>query len=726
MPSGQRNSLKVTYTHEEDLLPPIDPALRESWPVWFAWAGVLGLIVLVTHLPMLAGKLTELYQDDVNFLQNRFLFSGRGWIGIWRFPHSQFAQFSPLGYSLLWFQWQLVPAVESLGVQNFGYYLGGLLRVPHFVNVALHLGNVLLLWTLLKKLDIKGAFLAAAVFAVHPLGVESVQWISAQPLLLGTFLGLSSLIVYLRFCGVNPPVFDPMAHVKLPASRTVLYILALTLFILALLAKPWLAILPLILLVIIWWERGTLSSSHLKPLAPFLLLSALTLAGAIFVLQGPANATNFLDVRPIEKLSAAGRGVWSYLLGILVPYPLAFAYPRWMYHPLALGLIPLALAALYGLWALRKTFGRAIPAAGALYLLSILPAILYFNEANLRGAFIADFCAYLALAVVATGIASLLAWKFSPEEISADRPAPWIAGAALTILAGYSIYLSLDYRKPEDLLATAAAHYPRAHFARVAIANLKLSRRDANGAMDEYNAVLKDDPQNRSALLGVASILFSREEYGNAMGMYLQVLRRYPSDPEAMIQLSLCHLSLGDSNRAMLEAQSVVDQNPESVDAVHNLAVVAQARGEYDLAIQSFTRAIDLAPQLPNSRLNRASLYFQLGDPDKAEADIMAILRNNPGNYEAIFNAASMCAALGSGAPNETQRDILYDRAEAAYRTAISIRPDSPIGPANLGKLLLLRHKFDEASHFFRIACELEPDNTDYARLFQQAKDLAK
>jgi len=413
--------------------------------------------------------------------------------------------------------------------------------------------------------------------------------------------------------------------------------------------------------------------------------------------------------------------VWAYLGAMLLPYPLAFVYPRWNLSSSDLFYIPAAIVALIGLWSLRKTFGRALPAGGALFLLAILPAIFYFNEANLRGAFIADSSAYLAVAVVATGICSLLASKFATEEVSPHQVAPWVTLLVLLGATTYSIALSLDYRDPEKLLQASAKHYPDAYFARVSLAQLKLDQRKTDEASNEFREVLNHDPSNRGALLGMASILASRKQHENALGLYLQVLRKHPNDPEAMIQLSLCHLALGDSTRALQEAKSVLERDPNNVDAYNNLAIIEQARGEYDRAMSYFNKAVELGPNLPNPRINRASLHFALGDPEAAEEDLMTVLNTNPNSFEAIFNAASMVASLAAGAETQVQRDLLYDRAEYAFRAAVSLRPDSAIAHFNLGKLLFLREHYDEAGFFFKQATRIDPENKEYQAFLARA-----
>src|SRR4051794_35491290 len=242
-----RRDVRGTFGEQpaaEGLYHDYDYAAREAWGPWLTWAIMLVLLVVIAHAMSSMG--TWLWGDDVNVTDNVLLRSWRGVWSIWRLPHYS-PQFSPLGYTLLLCEQQL-----------WGPHAA---RAMHLGNIGLHATSALLLWTLLRKLSIRGAWLAAAVFALHPIQVQTVAWISQQPTLLGAMFTLAAAIVWARFAGINPepPLLPRPARLKLPANRWVLYGIALVLYLLAITAQPAAAVLPLVMVVLIWWRNGRLT-----------------------------------------------------------------------------------------------------------------------------------------------------------------------------------------------------------------------------------------------------------------------------------------------------------------------------------------------------------------------------------------------------------------------------------------------------------------------------------
>lgn len=209
-----------------------------------AGAGLVAL-VLVTYLPVLdAGFITD---DDINVTVNPTLYSVAGLRDMWLVPASA-QQYYPVTYSSFWLErrlWRLDPR---------GY---------HVTNVLCHAASVVLLWRLLLRLRVPGTWLAAAIFAVHPVEVESVAWVTERRNVLSLAMALGSIVCFLRFA---PPDTDTN-----PQSTSGLkwYAASLLLFAAALLSKTVVVTLPAVLLVIFWWQNGRLTARDVVRTAPF-------------------------------------------------------------------------------------------------------------------------------------------------------------------------------------------------------------------------------------------------------------------------------------------------------------------------------------------------------------------------------------------------------------------------------------------------------------------------
>ncbi len=183
------------------------------------------------------------------------------------------------------------------------------------VNLALHIVETLLIWFILRKLSIPGAFLAALIFAVHPVNVESVAWIAQLRNMLSMSFFLLSTLCYLQ-AETQPPASQNRKFLRVVDYW---YGLSLVLFILAILSKGSSAILPVMLLGIIWWRRGSLIKWDLVGIAPFFLASILfTGVNIWFQTHGSGEAVRTAGF--VERLLGAGGVVWFYLYKAILPY----------------------------------------------------------------------------------------------------------------------------------------------------------------------------------------------------------------------------------------------------------------------------------------------------------------------------------------------------------------------------------------------------------------------
>ena len=337
----------------------------------------LGLLAGVCYLPaMLWGGLIW---DDFIWSQSRAVpeWSGLGTIWSWPSRIHQEAHYWPLTYTTLWLEhkiWGLAPA---------GY---------HVVNVLLHLLNSLLVWRLLLRLAVPGAWVAAAVFAAHPTHVESVAWIIERKDVLSGLFYLTAVLVWLRF---------------LEQPRPWRYGLALLLFATGLLSKSIVVTLPAALLIIQWWKEGRITARDLQRLAPFFLVALLVTA---VDLSSVGSMHSLLDYSLPERMLVASRALWFYAGKLAWPTDLAVIYPRWdisLGDPWAWLYLAGATALAATLWFMRLRVGRG-PLAGALFFaVTLSPVLGFVNHGYMQFSLVADRFQYLAgIGVMAVLIAA--------------------------------------------------------------------------------------------------------------------------------------------------------------------------------------------------------------------------------------------------------------------------------------------------------------------------------
>jgi tetratricopeptide (TPR) repeat protein len=351
-----------------------------------------------------------IWDDDFYIWNNPALDTAGGLAAIWLDPRAT-PQYYPLVHTSYWLEHRL------WGDRPAGY---------HAVNLLLHAGSSLLLWRLLERLAVPGALFAALLFAVHPVGVESVAWATERKNTLSLCCGLAATLAWLEFLDRRDSA----------AGRGVrAYAAAIGLFVCALLAKTVTVTLVGALPVITWWHRGRLDRRDLWPLVPFLMVG-LPLASATVWLEKHhvgASGTEW-QLAPAERLLVAGRAIVFYAGKVLWPQPLVFFYPRWQLDATAAWqwLFPLAVAGVAaGLATVAARaggrLGRGPLAVGLLFCGLLFPALGFFDVYPFRYSFVADHFQYHALPAAAAGIAAA-------ATLACDRLA--IGGKARFLLAG--------------------------------------------------------------------------------------------------------------------------------------------------------------------------------------------------------------------------------------------------------------------------------------------------
>jgi tetratricopeptide (TPR) repeat protein len=388
---------------------PDDPASRNDW---YLWAAVLALIALVAFWPAISG--TFLWDDDQYVTQNHALLDASGLKEIWKIPPGTI-QYYPLTFTALWIEhhfWEN----NSLGYR--------------VVNLILHAGAALILWRILRRLRIPGAWAAAAIWAIHPLQAESVCWISECKNILSGILALASVLFYLEFAGFRDP--DSAKPIwELPEDWH-LYAISAGFFLLAMLAKTAVCLLPIAILLILWW-KSRLSPLRILGLVPMLIIGGL-LAWETSRLEtdpnGPIAASGpEWHLTLAQRFQIAGHDLWFYVGKLLLPIHQSFVYPRQVpaaanfaeWIPLVAALIVIAILAIT-----IKKLGKGPLAAVLSYIAILFPALGFANVFPFRFSFVADHYQYLAgiplIVLIVWLISQITAPIWKPRAIDPNQP----------------------------------------------------------------------------------------------------------------------------------------------------------------------------------------------------------------------------------------------------------------------------------------------------------------
>ena len=715
----------------------------------------LALLAVVVYTPALFGGFVW---DDWIFVNEPLVRRLDGIVSIWLSPSEILREnhYWPVTYTTFWIEHKL------WGFNPVGY---------HAVNIALHALNSVLVWRLLLRLGVPGAWLVAAVFAVHPVHVESVAWIIERKDLLSALFYLGAVHVWLRFTEAPGP------------GR---YVLCLALFAAALLSKSIVVTLPATLLLLRWWQAGRVTWRDAACVAPlFALALGVTLADLAFYRDRIDSA---LDYSLVERALIAARALWVYAHQLVWPAFLPVLYPRWEVHPGDL-LGWLAIAALVALgtalWLARDRIGRG-PLAGALFFaLTLSPVLGFVDFRFMKIAFVADRFQYLAsigpLAVI-LGVAVYLAGRLHPRN---RRALAGVAVAILVALGALSWRQSGIYR--DDLTyfrhidaanprhdagqlglsrqLAAAGHYEEAlaaarrgfalaegrrgnhmHWAYAVLGNALLALErpvEAETALRASLALWPRSERNKPRLL-LALALVRQARYEEGLALYRALIREDPDDDAAHLSQGMALLESGRHEAAVESFNRALAVVRDLGTEPHLHALLGEARrklGHLDAAAAHLDEAIALDPGNVWFLLARVDVALDRertgrlpsGDGRSAEQAAGRARReaSAAGFGARLAEARERCETMIEQQPGYTlarvalgavlQRMEEYETAATVLEEALALAPSRPVARdahLALGEIFEKRGRPDAAARHWRSALDIHPlDATALERL---------
>jgi protein O-mannosyl-transferase len=537
------------------------------------------LLVIATfaaYLPAWNG--TPIWDDDAHLTRPE-LRSLEGLTRIWVEPGAT-QQYYPLIHSLFWLEHHL------WGDWPAGY---------HWLNIMLHCASALLLVRILQTLEIPGAWLAGAIFALHPIQAESVAWISELKNTLSGAFYFGSMLAYLKF-----------DRTRNWAS----YFAALMLFLLGLLSKTAIATLPGAILVIFWWKRGKLSlKKDLLPLIPFFLLgtaAGLMTAGLEQSLIGAKGSEYHYSM--VERILIAGRVIWFYLGKLFWPLDLTFIYPRWQISQNIWWqyLFPASVLVLLAVLAWLGRRSRA-PLAGLLFFVGTLfPVLGFMNVFPFRYSLVADHFQYLASVGMITLAAAGITLFFERRLIPQWPVGYFLSGTLLACLTVLTWRQNTMYSDIETLWRTTIEKNPSAWMAHNNLGALLLKQGKADEAILHFQKTLELKPDEVSAEANLGNAQLQKGQFDEAIADYSEALQMKPDDAEVHYNLGNALLHQGRLDEAVVHYQKAIELNPNYPDAHNNLGILLFQQGKLDQAIAQYQKALELNPKDIQARANLA------------------------------------------------------------------------------------------------------------------------
>jgi Tfp pilus assembly protein PilF len=579
----------------------------------------MGALVLCAtifaYLPSLSGALIW---NDSDYVTAPGLRSLHGLALIWTKPGAT-QQYYPLLHSAFWLQHRL------WGDNPLGY---------HVVTVLLHALSAVLLALVLQRLftvantrRYPGAeWIAALLFALHPVHVESVAWISEQKNTLSLALYLGSAFLYLGF-----------ERTRRPGA----YIAATALFTASLLSKTVTATSPAALLVVAWWRHGKVEwKRDVVPLLPWLAIGAALglFSGWVEKTYVGAHGSDF-DVSAAGRLLVAGRAIWFYAANLAWPFALNFIYPKWSIDPGALWqwLFPAgAMAVAVVLWAVRSR-SRGLLAAYLVFVGSLFPALGFVTLYGARYSWVWDHWQYLPdislITLAAAGIVS--AWSRLPAAARSVGPAG-IAVASVAIGALTWSHCGM-FHDNETLYTQTIERNPGSWMAHnnLGLAWSKLPGR-LDDAIAQYQEALRLKPDVAETHTNLGSALAQVPGRTNdAIAEYREALRLEPGYSDAHFYLANALAQTGQVPDAIHQYEEALRVEPDLPEANNNLGMLLCRTGKTEEGLRHIEAAIRIQPNFAQAHFSRGVALLQSGRRDEAVLEFERVLQIQPGNPQA-------------------------------------------------------------------------------------------
>jgi len=634
------------------------------------------------------------WDDEAYVTENHVLRSLEGLRKIWTQPGGGLQQYYPLTFTGFWIEYHL------WDLHPFPY---------HVVNVLLHAVNAVLLWCLLRRLEIPGSWWAAAIFALHPMQVESVAWITELKNVLSGLFSLLSLLMFLRF--------RPLSASGATAPRDWrFYTPALLLFLCALLSKTAVCCLPLVIVVLMWWKLDRVPTEDVLLLFPWFVAS-LTLGLITVAMENHAPGAGAGNFAPsiLRALLVGSHALWFYAGKLLWPANLCFIYPRWQLRVDSVATwLPLAgLGVVAGtLWRFRRAhWARATASGLGCFIVALLPVLGFFNIYFFRFSFVADHFQYLggiAPIVLVVGAGTAVSQRAGPRG---SHLATLIAGAVLVVLGVSTWGQSHIYYNPETLWHDTLVQNPNAWLAHNNLGVILGQAGRFEDAISHYEQALRIKPDYAQAHYNLGVALFHLGRTQEAVGHWERALQIEPDYAKAHDYLGNALAQAGRFEDAISHYEQALRIKPDYAQAHYNLGLALLHLGRTPEAVEHWEQALRIEPDYAEVHNDLGAELAQAGKIDEAIWHYEQALRARPDFANAHNNLGNALARAGR-----------LDEAIEQYEQALRIKPDLAESHYNLGVALEHVGRVGEAIEHYEQALRIRPDYAEAQDRLAQLK----
>jgi len=573
----------------------------------------------------------------------------------WAFTSKHASNWFPLTWLSLMLDWQL-----------FGLNAGAF----HRTNLLLHIANALLLFIILARCTkaLWPSMMVALAFALHPVHVESVAWVTERKDVLSTLFWMLAVLAYINYCR---------------RTKIVWYALALSAVGLGLMAKPMLVTLPCVLLLLDYWPLkrmnfslsagsenmegyASLEGSGTRPLTclvfekiPFFVISAASSVVTLIV-QAKTRAPIML-LSPKARIANALVSYASYIEKMLWPRNLAAFYP----HPgdtLPVWQVIIALVVFFCISVLVIRCGRRAPyiIVGWLWYLGTLLPVIGLVQVGAQA--MADRYTYIPL----VGLFIIIAWSIYDVVVRRKRCGIILAGITLMLCVTLMIctFRQVGYwRNSTSLFERALKVTSKNYVAHTGLGVAFAQAGDIEKAVHHFNATLQIKPDHIDAHFNLGKALAQQGKVSEAVEHYTKVLSLNPERANACNELALLLAQQGKLDQAVALYRRGLESNPEDVPLHSNLGVALIQQGKFDEAVREFQLVLQLRPDSGTHKNLAVALVYK-DDFDEAIKHYTESVRLEPENAHTHYLLGN--ALLAKGKPSE---------AIAEYRTALKLDP---------------------------------------------------
>jgi len=673
--SGNRGTSKPTI---RNVVP--DVSLSFSFKQDWVWALILFLAVMLTYTPIWQAGFV--WDDEVNITHNPCIVGPLGLKEIWT---TSAGQFFPLVLTTFWVE----------------HELWGLAPLPyHLVSVLLHAACAVSLWRVLQSLQIPGSWLGAALWALHPLQVESVAWISEMKNTQSGLFYLLTILFFVKYLRTK----DLGREVDVNWN----YALTLIFAALAMMSKASTVVLPIVLCLCAWWVEGQWRWHNLVKLTPVFTMSIVDAGLSLWSYRSGVRVSydpQWTETWP-QRIATVGDVIWFYLGKLLWPHPLMTVYPRWQINAgLGISYLPLlaVIAILLFLWFKRTSWwGRSFFFAFSYFLIGLSLFLTLIDQSFWQFSFVEDHLQFLAgmgpLAMVGMSLA-----LFSNVILPERRWLQGFFGAVLLLVLGlWSWKRAWVYQSDETLWGDALAKNPNCWVAYSNIGTVFAQRGQIHQAMAYYQKALEINPNYADAHNNFGAMLAQNGRLDEAMSQYRKAIDINPDHADAHNNLGALFMQQGKVDEALIQYKKALQINSNYIDAYNNLGLAFVKKGQLNEAIAQYQNALKVDPGNADVHNNLGATFIQKGQLDKAIAQYQEALNINPEYVDAYNNLGLAFVEKGQ-----------MDEARIRFELAVELNSNNAEAHNNLGNVYYKMGRLDESIIHFKKALELNPSNAD-------------